>query len=252
MARRVIDAGFDVVLWARRPESLEPYADTKATFANSVAELGAQVDFCGICVVDDNGVKDVFSQLLPAMSAGSLIAIHSTVTPTLCIQLAKDAAEKGITLIDAPVSGGGPGAEAGTLTVMAGGDPEAIEKLKPVFDTYSSLVAHLGDVGTGQYAKLVNNSMMAANLAVADHSFALADALGIDPKGFAELVRVSSGRSFAFEVRARMSQASEFAHGAKLLDKDVRLLGDALGKDSESYDAIRDLANQFLSQALDN
>jgi 3-hydroxyisobutyrate dehydrogenase len=250
MARRIVDAGFDLVLWARRPESLEPYRDTAASVAESVADLGGQVDYCGVCVVDDDGVTEVVEQLLTSMQPGSVIVIHSTVTPKLCIKLAARAAQVGVDLLDAPVSGGGPGAAAGTLTVMIGGKKAVAERVQVVLDTFAGAVSYLGGVGAGQYAKLVNNTMMAANLATANHAIVVAAELGIELDAFKELVKQSSGRSFAFDVRARMSAPKDFAHGAKLLAKDVALLGDALADDSQSYEAIAAMAKTFLDVAL--
>jgi 3-hydroxyisobutyrate dehydrogenase-like beta-hydroxyacid dehydrogenase len=249
MARRMIEAGYDVVLWARRPESLEAFRDTPAQVAASIAELGAQVEYCGICVVDDAGVQQVCDELLPAMAPGGRIAIHSTIHPDLCKALSEQAASQKLSLVDAPVSGGGQGAAAGTLTVMLGGKTKDVEAIRPILQSFAGLIAHLGDVGTGQSAKLVNNALMAANLAVAHHAFAAADALGINPSAFAEMVKVSSGRSFSFEVRARMPGPTAFNHGAKLLAKDVRLLGDTLGEDP-AFVAIRDIAGPFLALAL--
>jgi len=249
MARRMIEAGYDVVLWARRPESLQSFTDTPAQSAASIAELGAQVEYCGICVVDDAGVQQVCDELLPAMAPGGRIAIHSTVHPDLCKALSAQAAAHKLSLVDAPVSGGGPGAAAGTLTVMLGGKPEDVEAVRPILQSFAGLIAHLGDVGTGQSAKLVNNALMAANLATAHHALGAAEALGIDPAAFAELVKVSSGRSFGFEVRARMPGPAAFNHGAKLLAKDVRPLGEALGEDP-AFVAIRDIAGPFLTLAL--
>ncbi len=250
MARRIVDAGFDLVLWARRPESLEPYRDTAASVAESVADLGRQVDYCGVCVVDDAGVTEVVEQLLTSMQSGSVIVIHSTVTPKLCIELAARAAHAGIDLLDAPVSGGGPGAAAGTLTVMIGGKKTAAARVQSVLDTFAGSVSYLGDVGAGQYAKLVNNTMMAANLATANYAIEVAAELGIELNAFKELVKQSSGRSFAFDVRARMNAPKDFAHGAKLLAKDVGLLGESLTDDSQSYEAIAGMAKTFLEVAL--
>ena len=103
MARRMLDAGYDVVLWARRTESLAPFADTNARIADSIASLGVQVDYCGICVVDDAGVQQVCDTLFETMAPGTCIAIHSTVHPALCQTLAAQARSRGISLIDAPV-----------------------------------------------------------------------------------------------------------------------------------------------------
>jgi 3-hydroxyisobutyrate dehydrogenase-like beta-hydroxyacid dehydrogenase len=249
MAQRIIDAGYATVLWARRPESLEPYANTGAEFAVSVAELGAQVEHVGVCVLDDAGVQQIFDELLPVMKPGSRIAIHSTVHPETCKKLAQRAAEKGIAVIDAPVSGGGAGAAAGTLTVMVGGDEAAVAAARPIFETFAGLIVHLGDVGAGQMAKLVNNALMAAHVAIAHHALAAGEALGIDRAALSELVKVSSGRSFGFEVRARMPNPAAFKHGAALLAKDVRLLGEALG-DNAAFPPFRDLATPFLDLAL--
>jgi len=254
MARRMIEAGHEVVLWARRPGTLEPYQETTARFAGSIAELGRQVDYCAICVVDDAGVREVCDQLIPAMRTGGRIAIHSTVHPKLCRTLAEEAAKRGLSLLDAPVSGGGGGAAAGTLTVMLGGSEQDVAEVRPILESFAGLIVHLGDVGSGQAAKLVNNALMAANLGLAHYSLEVAAAQGIDRDAFAELVKVSSGRSFAFEVRARMPQPTAFAHGAGLLAKDLGLLAESLegpeGRDA--FAAIRAVAEPFLKLALDD
>lgn len=253
IARRMINAGYQVVLWARRPQTLTPFADTPALFADSIRALGDQVEYCGICVVDDAGVQQVCDELIPAMAAGGHIAIHSTVHPELCKALAVQARAHGLSLVDAPVSGGGNGAARGDLTVMVGGEESAVAALRPIFETFASLIVHLGDIGSGQMAKLVNNNLMAANLALAHHALAVADSLGIAHDAFTQLVSVSSGRSFSFDVRARMSNPHDFVHGARLLEKDVRLLGDVLGEvtgDNLHYRSMRNTAAGFLDLAL--
>lgn len=245
MARRLIEAGFRVMLWARRAETLAPFAGTSAKIAASVAELGAQSSHVGVCVVDDAGVREICDALIPAMRSGSRIAIHSTVHPDTCVALAKKAAEREIQLIDAPVSGGAPAASAGKLTVMVGGDEVATAAARPIFQAFGSLVVRLGDVGAGQRAKLINNSLMAAHMAMAHHALAAGSALGLDRAQLVELVKSSSGRSFGFEVYARLPAAAAFAHGAALLAKDVCLLGETLRGDP-SFAAFRDVAAPFL------
>jgi len=251
IAQRMIDAGLPVVLWARRAEALEPYSGSGAEFAQSLAELGEQVNYAAICVVDDAGVQQVCDQLMPAMRPGGRIVIHSTVNPELCRKLAIQAAENELELVDAPVSGGGEGAAAGTLTVMVGGNDQVVAAVRPVLETFAGLIVHLGDVGAGQMTKLVNNAMMTANLAIANHGLEAAKALGIDRDAFVELIQVSSGRSFSFEVAARKLGPSAFRHGAKLLEKDMRLLGETMGSDP-NYLAIEGTSAPFLEQALKN
>jgi 3-hydroxyisobutyrate dehydrogenase len=246
IARRMVGAGFDVTLWARRPVSLASFADTKAKTAASVAELGAQAEHVGICVVDDTGVREVCAMLIPAMREGSRIAIHSTVHPDTCIQLADQAGARGIRLLDAPVSGGEPAARVGALTVMVGGDADAFAAARPVFESFGKIILHLGNIGAGQQAKLINNALMAAHMALAHHALRVGATLGLDRAALVELIKASSGRSFGFETYARLPTPLAFAHGGALLAKDVRLLGELRGIDASSA-PIRDLAIPFLN-----
>ncbi|CAN7321673.1 NAD(P)-dependent oxidoreductase [Phenylobacterium sp. LjRoot225] len=250
IARRMIEGGFATVLWARRPESLDPYRDTSARFAATIAELGAQAEHVGLCVVNDDDVRQVCEQLVPAMRPGSRIAIHSTVHPDTCRAIEKLAGERGVWVIDAPVSGGSPAAKAGALTLMLGGDPDVIAAARPVFETFGRLIVRLGDVGAGQHAKLINNTLLAANIGLADMALAVGAELGITKPALVELLLASSARSFGLEVRARMPEPSSFAHGAALLKKDVRLLGEVLGTEAAAFVALRDAAADFLERAL--
>jgi 3-hydroxyisobutyrate dehydrogenase len=247
MARRIVEAGFPLLLWARRPEAFATFSDTSAELVRDLAELGARSDHVGVCVVDDAGVREVVGALLPTMRAGSRIAIHSTIHPNTCITLAKQAAEREVALIDAPVSGGGPAAAAGTLTVMVGGDAQAVEAARPVFQTFSGLIAHLGGVGAGQFAKLVNNSLMAANMALADAALGAGAALGLERAALIELVKASSGRSYGFEVRARLPDIAMFGHGARLLAKDVGLLA-AVSSSDPCTATLINAAQPFLER----
>jgi 3-hydroxyisobutyrate dehydrogenase-like beta-hydroxyacid dehydrogenase len=231
MARRIVDAGLLTTLWARRPETLEPYADTAAQYAGSPAELGARVDLACVCVVDDAGVEHVVAGpdgLLSGMAPGSVIAIHSTVHPETCQRLAAQAATQGIAVIDAPVSGGGPGAEAGRLLVMVGGDPETLERVRPVLATYGDPIVHLGPVGAGQRAKLINNLILTAHLGVVESAYALARSLDVDREQLGTVLKHGSGNSFA----VGMMHGPDFGlaplggMAGALLQKDVRLVVD--------------------------
>ena len=148
MARRIIDAGYPVTLWARPPATLEPFADTSAKTAGSPAELAAASDLVCVCVRDDADTEQVVDAGLGGLAAGGVIAVHSTVHPDTCRRLAERAATGGVRLIDAPVSGGAPAAEA-RLLVMAGGDEEAVEFCRPVFGSYGDPIVPLGPVEAG-------------------------------------------------------------------------------------------------------
>jgi 3-hydroxyisobutyrate dehydrogenase len=203
MARRIVEAGLPLTLWARRPQSVEPFGDTAATVAATPAELGAASDVVGICVVADADVEDVLLRsdgVLAGMAPGGVVAVHSTVHPDTCRRLAEQAAERGVALVDAPVSGGAPAALEGKLLVMAGGDEEYVDRCRPVFETYGDPVLHLGPLGSGQRAKLLNNLVFIAQITLALDTFSFADRLGVDRATLAQVLAHGSGGSRAAAI----------------------------------------------------
>ena len=229
MARRIVDEGFPTSLWARRSDSLEPFAGSRADVAASPAELAAVSDLVCICVVDDAGVEEVMEAhtgVLSGVRPGSLIAIHSTVHPETCHRLAGRAAARGVALVDAPVSGGGQAAAEQRLLVMVGGGAEEYERALPVFSTFGSPVLHLGPLGSGQTAKALNNLLFTAHLGLATKLFDLARGLDFDQGALAEALLAGSGRSYGFELVARMDFGPEpLAEVAgALLRKDVGIV----------------------------
>ncbi|MET8207689.1 NAD(P)-dependent oxidoreductase [Streptomyces sp. NPDC005373] len=251
MARRILDAGLPLTLWARRPESLEPFAGTKAQFASSPAELAAACDVVGVCVVADADVDEVVlgtSGILAGLRPGAVLAVHSTVHPDTCRRLGALAAERGAHVVDAPVSGGGPGASAGRLLVMAGGSTEAVERCRPVFETYGDPVVHLGPLGSGQVTKLLNNVLFTANFGIAASALALGRRLGVEPERFAEVAGHGSAASFALG-RLAASGCDPVVLGSRaggLLGKDVGLAG-ALAGDAPT-EAVLAQARAALEQ----
>lgn len=223
IARRMIGAGFPMMLWARRAESLDPFSDTTAMIANSIAELAEQVDYVGVCVAGDANAEEIGNQLIRGMRSGSRIAIHSTTHPDTSRLLARAAATRGIMLLDAPVSGGRPAAQAGTLTIMVGGDETAVAAMRPIFETFASSIMRLGDAGAGQIAKLINNSLLGANLAVAHMAVTAGVELGLDREALISLLGHSSGRSFGLEAYGRQRNLEQFRSRLNLLEQ-VRLL----------------------------
>jgi 3-hydroxyisobutyrate dehydrogenase-like beta-hydroxyacid dehydrogenase len=248
IAHRIVDAGMPLTVWARRPEALEPYRAKGATIAASVAELGATCDHVGICVVNDADVIGVCEQLIPAMRAGARIAIHSTVLPETCATLAEHCAARGIDLIDAPVSGGAARAVQGTLTVMCGGAEPVFDAARPVFESFGKEIVLLGAVGAGQRAKIVNNSLLAANIALAHAALAAGQAMGLDRAALARTIRSSSGYSFGLEVCAAAPSPGDFK-GAALLTKDLALLVSALPGHPATA-ALEAAASLYLAEAI--
>lgn len=250
MARRIIEGGYETTLWARRPATLEPFAGTPAKVAESPAELGAASDLVCLCVVGDADIEEVTGAhgLLAAMKPGSVIAVHSTVHPNTCRELAKNAAVKSVSVIDAPVSGGGPAASEGRLLVMVGGDAGVVERCRPIFETYADPVVHLGELGSGQTTKLLNNLLFTANLGTAATALSLAQALGVSPDRLTEVVSRSSGNSFALNALGGVGGLERLAGLAgTLLQKDVRLIVDLAEKAGARAGAVLDAADAALA-----
>jgi 3-hydroxyisobutyrate dehydrogenase-like beta-hydroxyacid dehydrogenase len=227
MARRIVEAGYETTLWARRPESLEPYADTAAKTASSPAELAAASDLVCLCVVGDDDVREVLggdNGVLAGLAPGGIVAIHSTIHPDTCRDIAKGAAKQGISVLDAPVSGGGPAAAEGKLLVMVGGDEEVVEPCRPVFATYADPIVHLGALGSGQVTKILNNLLFSANLGSAISTLELGEALGVPRDKLCEVLNAGSAVSKALGSIAVFGGTLEglapIAGG--LLQKDVR------------------------------
>jgi 3-hydroxyisobutyrate dehydrogenase-like beta-hydroxyacid dehydrogenase len=229
MAQRVVAAGLPTALWARRPASVEPFLGTAATIAGSPRELGAVSDIVATCVFDGAGTREILfgpAGILAGMTRGGVVVVHSTIAPEEIIEIAAVARESGITVLDAPVSGGHAMAEQGRLVALVGGDRDACERCLPVLSSYADQVIHVGRVGAGQQAKLINNALMAAQLGLAADAFELGGELGIDPDGLARALRQGSGRSYSLDVMVRSGSLDVLARGpaGPTLAKDVRLL----------------------------
>ncbi len=253
IARRIADAGIPTTLWARRAESLEPFAECDVEIAGSPAELASASDVVCVCVVDDAGVEQVLTApggVLSGCRPGSVIVIHSTVHPETCRRLSLLAAEVGATLMDAPVSGGGPAAAEGRLLVMVGGGAEEFARVLPVLTTFGDPVLHIGPLGTGQTAKALNNLLFTAHLGIASALFDLALELGVEREALARSISRGSGRSYAFEVVARMGFGlAPFAgHTHALLAKDVGIVASLAEKAEVSQGAVLLTAESALSE----
>ncbi|WP_067063904.1 3-hydroxyisobutyrate dehydrogenase [Roseateles chitosanitabidus] len=138
--------------------------------------------------------------LMAAIPAGALVIDCSTIAPASAQRVAKAAADRGLAMLDAPVSGGVAGAAAGTLTFIVGGDAAALERARPVLQAMGKNIFHMGASGAGQVAKLCNNMALGVIMAVTGEALALGVAHGLDPQALSAMMAVSTGRSWATEV----------------------------------------------------
>ncbi|WP_419923613.1 NAD(P)-dependent oxidoreductase [Candidatus Poriferisocius sp.] len=186
----VVVVGYDI-----SEEAMARFAELGGTPAGSAGELARQVDVVAVVVIDDAQVGQVCmgddGAIAGAAESGALVAIHSTVLPATVIELAARAAEVGVTVIDAPVTGGAAAAKSRDLVVFCGGDEVHTERGRPHFERYGGLVVNVGPLGAGLQAKVVRNLISYAEFAVAYEAIALAAAAGVDLKAFADIVSYS-------------------------------------------------------------
>lgn len=157
-------------------------AELGAVAAASPAAIAKACDYIGICVRDDNDVEGLLygeEGLLATARANSIFAIHSTVTQAGLLRWADDARAKDITIIDAPITGGASGAEAGTLCYMIGGDEQTLEACRAYFETSADKIVHAGALGTGIALKLCNNLITYAEFTAMSEATRLAEACGL-------------------------------------------------------------------------
>ena len=192
MARNLLAAGHEVIGYDVAGVALEG-GTTARTMADAVA--GAEV----VVTMLPNGaiLRDVAAEVIPLMEEGSVLLDCSTVDVESARAVAEMASARGIAAIDAPVSGGTSGAAAGTLTFMAGGSAEALDKVRPLLDVMGGRTVHCGEAGSGQAAKICNNMILGVTMAVTCEAIALADALGLERQALFDVVSTSSGQSWS-------------------------------------------------------
>jgi 3-hydroxyisobutyrate dehydrogenase-like beta-hydroxyacid dehydrogenase len=244
MAARIGAAGFDLAVWARRDRSYDALGDAPHRRMASAPEVAEGADVVCLCVLADRDVDEIGDQVLPAMRPGSALLVHSTVRPSTVVRLAERAGA--VDILDAPVSGGTHAAAAGTLVTMVGGDPEVLERVRPVLACHSDRILRVGDLGSGLMAKAINNGLFTAQLGLAASALAAGRHLGLDPDRLAEVLSGSSSRSMALEMIARLpDQTTLPGQVIDLLTKDVDIL-DSLGGDDEDVASVVRVARRFV------
>jgi 3-hydroxyisobutyrate dehydrogenase len=198
IARRIAEAGHTLTVFDTRPDAIAELVAAGASAAADVAAVGERSDVVCVCVVDDDQVRGVVAQL--PFRPGMVLLIHSSVLPGTVLDLAAGMAPSGAEVVDAPVSGSRPAADAGTLTALVGGAAATIESLRPLLAGYCSSVVHAGDVGAGSLLKIANNVLLHMNHLVAVEAARFARAHGIDEKTLIEAANLSTGRSWVTET----------------------------------------------------
>jgi 3-hydroxyisobutyrate dehydrogenase-like beta-hydroxyacid dehydrogenase len=196
MAARIASAGLPLTVLSRRPDLDAAARELGAAVALTVDELAAAVDVVSVCVRDDAQVRGLMLNqgLLAAARPGSVVLIHSTVAPHLCLDLAARA--KRASVLDAPVSGLPVRARAGTLTFFVGGDADALERARPGLDAMGRTIVRTGPVGSGQITKILNNLVSLSTVAAVAEALRLATRQGLDPRAVRQALGSASADSF--------------------------------------------------------
>jgi 3-hydroxyisobutyrate dehydrogenase-like beta-hydroxyacid dehydrogenase len=195
MIARLAAAGHEVRVYARTPARA---AGLPAALAGSVAEAVDRADLACSCVTDSDDVREVVAGLLDAPAPPPVLVEMSTIAPAVARELAGECAGRGVAYLDCPVSGGPPGAAAGTLAIMCGGDAAALERATPALDAMGDPErrVHCGPVGLGLVAKLVNNLLVAVISSGIAEALGVAQRAGLDPALAREVVMGATGDSW--------------------------------------------------------
>lgn len=239
MARNLVKNGHAVKGYDVVPALLDKAASQGIARATSVGDCVAGSDVVITMLPSSPHVRSVYggeSGVLAHAKPGMLLVDSSTIDPLTAREVAFDARAKGVAMVDAPVSGGTAGAEAGTLTFMVGGEAKDFEAARPVLSAMGKNIVHCGGIGNGQVAKICNNMMLAIEMIATSEGMTLAAKLGMDPKVFAGIVNTSSGRCWSSDTynpypgvleSAPASRGYTGGFGADLMLKDLTLVTEA-------------------------
>jgi 3-hydroxyisobutyrate dehydrogenase len=228
MAERIAAAGLPLVIWNRTEARAREVATASgARLAPTPAEAARGADVVITCLPtspDVEGLLKGSDGLLAGLRRGAVLVDCTSGDPATSRRIAARVAERGAAFLDAPVSGGVAGALKGALTVMVGGDPAVLERVRPVLETFGQKIVHCGEIGAGDALKAVNNALLAVHIWSAAEGLATLVKAGVSPQVALDVINASSGRSNAsmnlFPERV-LTRAFPRTFRLALLEKDV-------------------------------
>ncbi|HMS61882.1 MAG TPA: NAD(P)-dependent oxidoreductase [Solirubrobacteraceae bacterium] len=247
MAANLLAAGHELTVWNRTAATAVAWAAEHpgAVVAASPAEAAAKAELVITMVVDGPDVEAVLlgpDGAAAAAAPGTLVADMSTIAPAAAEALQARLAERGLAFLDAPVTGSSPAAEAGTLTIMVGGDAADVARALPAFEAMGALVRHVGPCGHGQRVKLVNNAVAIANTITAGQALLAGKALGVDLDALVEVLSAGAAGSVVLDLKAGPMRTHEYPLLFKTehMLKDVQHCLDAVGAEGVPFPAAAD------------
>ena len=216
MALNLVKRGFSLVVHDIDPVKAERWRTRGAALAPSPAEVAAKAERT-ICMVETTAQAEAVIAgergIIHTARAGHIVACMSTIDPFAARRLAEQLAARGIAMVDAPVSGGTERAASGELSIIVGGAAETVAACQDLFRAMGKNVFHMGGLGQGLAMKLVNNMLIQVNTVAVAEALVLGVKAGLDPQAIYDVVKVSTGNSFAFEMRVPRILKRDFTPG---------------------------------------
>ena len=218
MARNIMQAGYTVVVHNRSRQSVDELVGEGAIEAHSPAEVASQVDVVFSNLPDSPDVELVAlgeAGIIEGAHEGLIFIDNSTIKPATTRMIGERLAEEGVTMLDAPVSGGDIGAREGTLTIMVGGPEDALNQVRPVLEAMGKTITHVGGLGDGQIAKAANQIMVAAQMVALGELLILAQKSGADPEKVVQAIRGGAAACWTLENKPQRLFAGNRQPGFK-------------------------------------
>lgn len=228
MAGRLLAAGYEVTVFNRSRPAMEELRQQGARLAQSPSEVACQASILITMLPNSPDVESVClgnKGIVEGAKPGTVVIDMSTISPVVSQHISKALSEKGIQMLEAPVSGGDIGAIQGTLSIMVGGDAEVLERCRPIFDVLGKKITHCGGAGMGQTTKLVNNLICAITIEAIAEGFVMGVKAGVNPEAMFEAIRGGAAACWSLEHKMPKIITRDFAPGfmSRLHLKDLTL-----------------------------
>ena len=250
MAGHLKTAGHEVSVFNRSSGKARAWVDKHGGRAGgTIAEAVAGCELVALCVGNDDDVRQVLGEALPAMAQDGIVVDHTTASAKLAREAAEQARAAGRWFVDAPVSGGQAGAENGQLTIMLGGEEAAVDRATPVIDAYAKAIRRIGGPGAGQLAKMVNQICIAGTLQGLAEAVHFAKCSGADAQAVFEAISKGAAQSWQMDNRwGTMTQGKyDYGFAVDWMRKDLGLVLDE-ARANGAHLALTALVDQFYSE----
>ena len=253
MAGHLASNNFDTCVFNRtHKKALKWENEFTGTLCSSLSEVASQSDVIMICVGKDEDVRDVIcgnDGLFESLNPGTIIIDHTTTSATLAKEMNQVLQEKECYFLDAPISGGQAGAEAGKLSIMVGGSKESFMAVKNIIDSYSKFSKHMGISGSGQLTKMVNQICIGGLLQALAEGMSFSEKAGLNTKDVMEVITKGAAQSWYMENRWSTMLQDKYDHGFAVnwMRKDLDIVEDQAAKIGASIEATK-LVNNFYKE----